>query len=155
MPKPIKKLSAFTLSEMLVVLLVTLIVAGLAFSVLELVQKQMIGIQENYEIKTTENRLQQALWRDFNAYSHSTYSSVTKQLSLTNELTHTSYSFYKGYMVRDKDTFYTPLTLHKLYFRGNEVKEGRVDAIALTTSAENGSSNSFVYKINTASDFMK
>lgn len=155
MPRATKKLNAFTLSEMLVVLLLTLIVVGLAFSVLELVQKQMWGIQDNYTQKTTENRLQQALWIDFNSHAQIEYSPVTKHLSLTNELTHTSYSFHEEYMVRDKDTFYTPLTLKKLYFQGDEVKGGTVDALELTSSPEKNSKNSFVYKVNTAADFMK
>ncbi|MEM9650388.1 MAG: prepilin-type N-terminal cleavage/methylation domain-containing protein, partial [Bacteroidota bacterium] len=63
--KGVKKLRAFTLSEMLVVLLLTVIVVGLAFSVLNLVQRQMSGIESNYARNTAFDQLKQSLWVDF------------------------------------------------------------------------------------------
>ena len=51
------KVQAFTLSEMIVVLIITSIVIGMAFSVLRLVQKHMGGIQDNFNRSTELNRL--------------------------------------------------------------------------------------------------
>ena len=53
----IRKISAFTLNEMLVVLLVTTIVVSMGFAVLQLVQQQMGGIDRNYERNTELNLL--------------------------------------------------------------------------------------------------
>ena len=64
-----KKTKAFTLSELLVVLLITVIVAGLAFTTLNLVQKQMRDIRVGFESSSEKGRLKQVLWKDFNSYS--------------------------------------------------------------------------------------
>ena len=140
---------------MLVVLLLTLIVVGLAFSVLDLVQKQMRGIQDHYAQKTTENRLRQALWIDFNTYSQIVCFPEKRIVSLTHELNRITYHFYQGYVLRDKDTFYTDFTLEKLYFQGEEVTGGTIDALELTPSRKKNGKTIFVYKVNTATDFMQ
>ncbi|MGW9686749.1 PulJ/GspJ family protein [Flagellimonas sp. 2504JD1-5] len=150
-----KKVQAFTLSEMLVVLLLTIIVVGLAFSILGLVQKQMFGIQENYEDKTAGNLLRQALWVDFNSHPQITFSQKTGSIQLRNEMGERYYGFYKDYVTRDLDTFYTDYKLGKLYFEGEEVMGGVIDALELSTSGEEESNKRiFVYKKNTAADFM-
>ncbi|MGX1931299.1 PulJ/GspJ family protein [Flagellimonas sp. 2504JD4-2] len=150
-----KKVQAFTLSEMLVVLLLTIIVVGLAFSILGLVQKQMFGIQENYEHKTTGNLFRQALWVDFNSHSQIVFSQKTGAIQLSNEMGGRNYSFYEGYVTRDLDTFYTDFKLGKLYFEGDEVLDGPIDALELSTGEEvENSKRIFVYKKNTAADFM-
>jgi len=58
------KIKAFTLNEMLVVLLITAIVVGMSFAVLSLVQQQMHGIDGNYKKNTAFNLLKQSLWFD-------------------------------------------------------------------------------------------
>ncbi|WP_190808413.1 type II secretion system protein J [Flagellimonas sp. S3867] len=150
-----KKVQAFTLSEMLVVLLLTIIVVGLAFSILGLVQKQMFGIQENYEHKTAGNLLRQALWVDFNSHSQIMLSEKTGSIQLSNEMGGMYYSFYEDYIVRDLDTIYTDFKLGKLYFEGDEVFEGSIDALELSTDGEKENNKRiFVYKKNAAADFM-
>nr|WP_298793795.1 type II secretion system protein [uncultured Allomuricauda sp.] len=148
-----KKVHAFTLSEMLVVLLLTIIVVGLAFSILGLVQRQMFGIQENYEDKTTGNLLRQALWIDFNSHSQIMFSQKTGSMQLSNEMGERYYSFYEDYIIRDLDTFYTDYQLGKLYFEGDEVFGGSIDALELSKDEED-TKRIFVYKKNTAADFM-
>ncbi|HBI00707.1 MAG TPA: hypothetical protein DDY18_03685, partial [Flavobacterium sp.] len=62
----IKKVKSFTLSELIVVMIITVIVVGIAFSVLLLVKKQIKGIEKNYQ-KTTQLALfEEKFWRDFN-----------------------------------------------------------------------------------------
>ena len=76
-----KKIMAFTLSEMIVVLILTSIVIGLAFSVLNLVQKQMSAIQDNYNKSLELNKLETALWLDFNRYSDIRFNELDNELS--------------------------------------------------------------------------
>ena len=64
----IKKINAYTLSEVLVVLLLTSIIAGMAFSVLSMVQKQLFSVQKNMDIKADFRQLEQSLTLDFNKY---------------------------------------------------------------------------------------
>jgi len=148
------KIQAFTLSEMLVVLLLTVIVVGLAFAILNLVQKQMWGIQDVYGQKTVNNHLKQALWIDFNSHSQIHWDPQQGALLLENELDKMGYQFREGYVLREKDTFYTDLIVKALYFNGNLVDEGAVDAMELTTSIESVNTDFFVFKRNAASNFM-
>ena len=52
-----KKIPAFTLSEVLIVLVITAIVIGIAFSVLTLVNKQYNAIRDSYTYKTAVLKL--------------------------------------------------------------------------------------------------
>ncbi|MEO9510714.1 MAG: hypothetical protein ABJN84_03225 [Flavobacteriaceae bacterium] len=153
MSRTSKKIAAFTLSEMLVVLLLTVIVVGLAFSVLGLVQGQMQGIQDNYEEKTTDNLLQQALWVDFNSYAQIEFSSKVQALSFNNELDGKVYRFYNGYVLRDRDTLYSDFTIARVFYKGEEVSTGVIDALELTKFGE-VPKTLFVHKKNSATDFM-
>ncbi len=148
-----KKVNAFTLSEMLVVLLLTIIVVGLAFSVLGLVQGQMWDIQNNYEEKTNDNLLKQALWVDFNSNTNATFSSKQATLSFNNEIDGKVYRFYEGYVLRNDDTLRTDFKISKIFYKGVEVSEGFVDALELAKFDE-VPKILFVHKKNTATDFM-
>ncbi len=60
------KVQGFTLQEMVITMIISTIVIGLAFSVLTMVQRHMWSIQKNFELNTEYNRLEQALWIDIN-----------------------------------------------------------------------------------------
>jgi Tfp pilus assembly protein FimT len=55
------KLKSFTLSELLIVMIITAIVVGMAFSVLRLVQKQIHTIQTNFDKSSTLALFEQRL----------------------------------------------------------------------------------------------
>lgn len=152
---PKNKIKAFTLSEMLVVLLLTVIVVGLAFAILNLVQRQMLGIQKAYDNKTENNQLKQALWIDFNSYSQIQWISESGELKFDGELKQTAYSFKQGYILKDRDTFYTDLIIKELYFKGSKVDEGSIDALELSISSNEGNAGLFFFKKNSAENFMK
>ncbi|NAY93520.1 hypothetical protein GTQ34_16555 [Muricauda sp. JGD-17] len=149
-----QRLKAFTLSEILVVLVVTIVVVGLAFSVLDLVQKQMWGIQKNYKEESIDNSLQQALWIDFHLYSKIEYSSINSILELKHEMGSTKYEFHKDYVVKDRDTFYSEFKVHKVYFQGNEIEEGIIDAVKLTKTGDEINKKLFVFRNNDAAVFI-
>lgn len=149
-----KKLKAFTLSEMLVVLLLTVIVVGLAFSILNLVQKQMNGTRENYQKNTELNSLRQALWKDFRSHSSIYYSENDQKLFFNNEVNQVSYAFIKDYLIRDKDTFQIQLTDKMFLFNGTEVLSGDITGLELLTGEEQQIKKVFVYKTNAADYYM-
>ena len=64
-----KKIKAFTLSEMLVVLVISSIVIAAAFLILTMVQKQFMVVQKNINNKQEINFFERLLWRDFNTYT--------------------------------------------------------------------------------------
>lgn len=148
------KIKAFTLNEMIVVLLITTLVVGMAFAVLQLVQNQMHDIQNNYERNTELNRLRQALWIDFNSYEEIYYDEQNSVLELRNEIASRSYSFQKSQIIREHDTFSIELQNQRFYFKNIEQLGGKVDAIHLTTTSKLGGQQLFVYKKNSAHTYM-
>lgn len=148
------KIKAFTISEMMVVLVITLIVVGLAFTILNLVQQQMRGIAYNYEHRTSENLLRQALWVDFGTYSHISYDDRTGTLTCSNALGGTTYLLENGRIVREKDTFALVLDRKSFYFDGQEQQSGQVDAVRLEVGEKEALKTIFVYKENAASKYL-
>lgn len=149
-----RKIDAFTLSEMIVVLILTSIVVGLAFSVLTLVQKHMSAIQKNFNQTTELNKLEQSLWLDFNRYSHVSYDALEHHLQFKSELDSVSYSFNERNIIKGIDTFNVQLRYKKLYFNGKQINSGPMDAIKFETSKEFQNQHLFVFKKNDATLFM-
>ena len=148
------KIKAFTLSEMIVVLLITIIVVGLAFSVLRLVQKQMGGMQKNYENGTEVNLLRQALWIDFATYPTSHYNEANNTLRFENELGYKDYIFESEWILQEKDTFNIKLKSKNFFLDGKEYASGEIDALQLETIKELGSKTIFVHAENAADEYM-
>ncbi len=143
-----RKIPAFALQEMMVVLAITSIVVGMVFSVLRLVQNQMGDIKEVYQIKLEANKLRQSLWVDFNRYSHAHYNATKGELYLSNEMNEKMYYFQKNQIVTQGDTLMLPLDLKLFYFDNKEVFNGEVDAIQLKTNKASGNQQIFVFKNN-------
>src|SRR6056297_3780700 len=95
-----KKIKAFTLHEMLVVLLITALVVGMAYSVLRLVQIQMNGISSNYEQTTEVRLLKQILWIDFNQYDRIWCNAANREIFLSNEINEVTYQFQKELVLK-------------------------------------------------------
>ena len=150
MNKRIRKIKAFTLSELLVVLLITVIVVGLAFSVLSLVNRHMLSIQGSYEQNTEINLLRQALWSDFNSYHKLDYNAGSTTLSCENEMGVVHYNFERDWVIRAKDTFHIAVDKKLFYFDGIEQLSGAIDAIELSTKEQDIQGKIFVYKTNAA-----
>lgn len=150
----LKRVKAFSLSEMMVVLLLTTIIVGMAFSVLRLVQKQMGSIEEIYEVKSEANKLRQSLWVDFNRYSYIKYEAKNETLTFHNEMGTKQYKLLENQMVAEKDTFDIKLETYAFYFNNIKTYDGEVDAIELKTSKETGHQQLFVYKDNAADTYV-
>jgi len=148
------KISAFTLSEMVVVLVLTSIVVGMAFTVLNLVQKHMISIKHNYTNTTLLNKLETSLWLDFNRYSKITFDNLENELKFTNAVDSITYQFLDDFVVKELDTFPLILESKHFYFDGEFVKQGQIDAIKLGTQKAFQNQQMFVFKINDANAYM-
>ena len=154
MTKP-AKISAFTLGEMIVVLIISTIVVGLAFTSLSLIQKQMLSIQTNYDRSMTLNKLETALWLDFNRYNFVEFDNIENELVFSNEIESKTYIFQNEFIIKGKDTFGIKTQYKNLYFQGSATDRGLIDALELETSKEFGNQKLFIFKKNSASAFMK
>ena len=154
MSRFIKTIKAFTLNEMIVVLLITSLVVGTAFSVLRLVQQQMNGITGNFEKNTELNLLRQSLWIDFNQYDGIWYEPTAQELKFANELKTTTYQFNDGSVVKERDTFHIKIIDRLRYFNGESKFSGEIDALDLYTAKEEGGQRVFVFKRNAATSYL-
>ena len=114
----------------------------------------MAGIKSNF-IKNTElNKLEQSLWLDCNRYSNITYDALDDELKFTNNMASVSYQFKDTYIIKATDTFYVQLQSKTLFFDGNKVETGDIDAIKLVTSKTFQNQQLFIFKDNDATPFM-
>jgi len=128
------KSSSFTLSEMLVVIIITAIVVGIAFSVLRLVQRQVIGIERNFK-KTTELALfEQRLYHDFNTHNAIRYENQKLYLYSTQDTV--QYTFYSEYSLRNSEIIKIKVEISKLFYKGIEVNSGYINALSLSAEKE-------------------
>lgn len=151
---PNNKIKSFTLPELLVVMIITVIVVGMAFSVLRLVQKQIHAIQTNFERTSSLALFEQRLWQDFNERNTIRFSEKENSLLLESEMDTVVYFFQEKYILRNKDTIKLKLVVNKLFFKGKEVKEGDVDALSISAKAEIPDYEIFVSKKNDLTFFM-
>lgn len=148
------KIKAFTLSEMIVVIIITTIVVGMAFSVLAMVQKHMKGIQANFNNTLEIEKLEQVLNTDFNRYSKIQYSTNNEELFFISEIDTITYQFTEKHVITPTDTLSLEVHHKQFYFNGAKVIDGKIDAIMLETTKALLSQNVFVYKRNDATLFL-
>lgn len=148
------KIKSFTLSELLIVMIITAIVVGMAFSVLRLVQKQIHAIQTNFDKTSTLALFEQKLWQDFNEPHTITANKQNQFVAMLSETDTVTYSFQEHYTLRNKDTIPLKLTLQKLLFNGKEVQNGDIDAIQISAATTLPDYEIFVSKKNDITFFM-
>lgn len=148
------KVKSFTLAELLVAMIITVIVVGLAFTVLNLVKKQIVVIQKNYDRTTELAFFKQRIWLDFNKNSTITFNATNNQLILKSQNDSVYYYFEPDYVLRNTDTLKTKIQIEKASFQGTPIKEGIVDAISFLEKKEASDSHFIVFKKNDATLFM-
>ncbi len=141
-----KKIKAFTIIEMIIVIIISTIVAGLAFSVLSVVQKNMRSIEANYTEKTTLQQLEQSLVVAFNTYTEVYWDEQEMQLLLKSPIAETMYQFYTDSIVTDRGVFKLKVHEKLLYHKGEIIDSGRIDAIKLNFSEKNDFQRIFVFQ---------
>lgn len=149
-----KKLKAYTLSEIIVVLVLTSIVVGLALSVLQLVQKQMTALkfnnENNLKVKNLETRLnllfnqsEQIMANEGKIYFYKPNDTITAE-------------FYLNTFVIGNDSLNIITSNFDTYFRGETIENGYIDAISFDTEInKNIYKPLFVYRANDAKTKLK
>lgn len=148
------KIKSFTLSELLIVMIITAIVVGIAFSVLRLVQKQIHTIQTNFDKTSTLALFEQKLWQDFNEPYTIVYDTKKQILILNSETDTVTYSFQENYTLRNTDTIPLKLIPKTFFFNGKEIQNGTIDAMRLSAITDLPDYEIFVSKKNDITFFM-
>ncbi|MDC6390667.1 hypothetical protein PP182_18415 [Maribacter sp. PR1] len=147
------KIKAFSLQEMMVVLIITTVIVGMAFAVLNLVQKQMNGIEQIYRVKNDVNGLRQTLWMDFTKYTSIYLDQKKGALYFSNANGERTY-FLENQTISNGDILVLEYDSVTFYFENREVSNGEIDAISIESSKETGGANIFVFKENTPETYM-
>ena len=147
-----KKIQSFTITEMLVVMILTTIVISIAILVLNLVQKELKGIQQNFKNNTELRTLEQTLWSDFNK-NEVVLETKNNQLICSSPLDTVIYQFKENYVLRDTDTLKISIE-QKGFFLDMKVTLTSVDAIEIKLSKEFQNKQLFIYKTKSASYYM-
>lgn len=140
------RLKAFTITEIIIVMVITTVVAGIAFTVLRVTQKNIGNITENYSYKTNIQHLEQKLTLDFNSYTQLQWDDGKQTLVLRTPIAEKKYQFSSDSIVADQDIFAVKLHEKKLYFQGEEVVSGNIDAVALNFSGTSDQYRIFVFR---------
>lgn len=148
------KLKSFTLSELLIVMIITAIVVGMAFSVLRLVQKQIHTIQANFNKTSTLALFEQRLWQDFNEPHEILYNVQKQNIMIISEIDTVNYSFQENYTLRNQDTIKLKLIAQNAFLNGKEIKDGMIDAIKISAETTLPNYEIFVSKKNDITFFM-
>lgn len=147
-----KKIKSFTITEMLVVMILTTIVIAIAILVLNLVQNELIGIQVNLKNNTEVRTLELTLWNDFNK-NDVLVASKNNQLVCISLCDTVIYQFKENYVLRDTDTLKISIEKKEFYLDMNTALTS-VDAIELNLSKEFQNKKLFIYKTKAASYYM-
>lgn len=148
------KLKSFTLSELIVTMIITLIVVGIAFTVLNFVSKNVTTIGSNYASRTGLGFFEQCIWQDFNKSNKISYDPDVRRLLITSQTDTITYSFEDNYLLRNTDTIKPAATVNKVYFQGIGTSRGTIDAISLTAVGIKPDYTIFVYKRNDGTNFI-
>lgn len=148
-----RKEKAFTLSELLVTIVLSSIIIALAFFALTSVQRQTTSIQKNLNQQQKLQFLERLLWQDFNSFSV-TFTKKTDILSFSNEIDTINYIFDNSYIIRESDTINLKIN-KELFLDGKSVDNGIVDALKINTLDGQYEGNTiFVFKRKDASFYM-
>jgi len=142
--KPSDKIKAFTLSEVLVVLVITTIVIAIAFSVLNLVSQQLGAIRNSYENRTTIAKFKQRLLLDMDRSDQLYWDETTELLEISTGEETIVYEFINDYVIRSTDTIALEIKNAILYHKGVSVEEGIIDAINIAIAQPGGVIELFV-----------
>lgn len=142
-----KKIAAFTLSEVLIVLVVTSIVVAIAFTVLRLVTQQYNAIRLRYQERTEVQKLKQRMTTDFDSAKSIFWDDLEEKLKINkgNEDL-VNYEWTDNFLLRNTDTLSKHITDLKLFYRGVDVIKGQIDGIEIELKRSGQIINLFVSK---------
>ncbi|MCX2680348.1 hypothetical protein OOZ15_10385 [Galbibacter sp. EGI 63066] len=148
------KIPAFTLNELIVAIVITLLVVGMAYSILSLVQSQMKGIEYNLNHTTETYLLKQAMTIDFNKYNTIEVNRKHTQISLKNDMDSVYYQIDPPYLLRQQDTFGLKVQAMEFYLDGSVVNGGALDAVKIVMDVKGSTREIFIHKQNDATLYM-
>lgn len=150
MPLKIKKIAAFSLIELLIALVISVIVVSISYMILRIVVKNVDIIQTNY-MQTNEMHLaSEQLLVDFNRATQINLVAQDNMLHFQNPIEKILYTFEDSFLLRNNDTLLNKILDKRFFFLGKESTSGSIDAIKLYMEPESQNLTIFIAKENDA-----
>lgn len=147
------KISAYTLTEVLVVLALTTVVAALSFSALGFVKKSLGLVNSNYETANIYRNIELQLSLDF-ANSETIEAKTENGVNLITPLQTTTYSWQGNHLIKNQDTMYSGSARAEYFLNGKNTTSGTIDAIKLYLTLEQKEVAIFVRKPISTKDYL-
>lgn len=147
------KIEAFTLAEMIVVLVVSSIVIATGFLVLQMARQQIRVIQKNYYKKQEVSSFENILYRDFSSKT-AKYNPSKQLLILKSQKDSILYQFKEKYITRNKDTFEIEANKIITFLDGNKATNNSIDAIQISLSENFSNVKLFLQQTKDASHYI-
>jgi len=132
-----KKIPAFTLNELMVVLLITVIAVGIALSVLRLVTGQLNRIQSDYQSQNELLHFQKQLKSDMDSAQELFYDEENEILSIIQNDNSIDYIFSQLLSTRQDNELLVTISNIELFYRGAQVDGGTIDALEFKLESQN------------------
>lgn len=127
------KLASFTISEMLVVLVITAVIISLSLTILNLVQSSFSRLQSKIDKSNETSLMVSRMGRDLHYYNKVSVDE-DKNLKFRNPLDSVQYKLVESFIIIQEDTIGKDILDVILYYKGDRVITGLVDAIKLKTA---------------------
>lgn len=139
-----KKIRAFTITELLIVMTITSIIVGLALGILKMLQRHNNDLT-NYNFKKNNLTLiYEKLSFNFKKYNDIQWNDKEDKLMFSNPI-----ESEKVILTSDSiASFKVQLKERKFYFLGEKIVNGKIDAMSLVFDIKGKEETIFVYKRN-------
>lgn len=151
-----KKIKAFTLAELLVVLVLSIIVIGIAFSALNIINKNFNEYRSWYLSLSQKRELEAQLSIDFHRSTKiQFYKSQNKLILKTykGSVEMLEYTFLQNEIIIQSDTLEIPYKSYNFFFNGTVIENGQVDGLKIIFS-DSEKDFLFISKFNSSKNLM-
>ncbi|MDC8005214.1 prepilin-type N-terminal cleavage/methylation domain-containing protein [Aureisphaera galaxeae] len=152
--KRFAKIPAFTLTELMVAMTLSTVVIGIGYTVMGLISRNIVAIQNNYSSSTQIELLEQQMTVDFHRYHDISYDPIERTLKMKNPIDSISYTFSEQVLLRQTDTVLSQGIAPKYFWQGTEVTKGNIDALKMEWGPEEKKSFLFLYQEIDAARYM-
>ena len=148
-----RKIQAFTLGELLVVMVISSIIVTVSFMALGNIQRQVKSVNETFERQQKILALERILTSDLHSHE-AQYLGESKTMVFENSFERIQYRILPNKIARNTDTLQISIGQVQLYLEGQKVSAGRFDAIEFSFSDTFDQQGFFVYKRNDGAHYI-
>lgn len=125
------KVPSFTLSELLMVMLLTVLIAGLCYTVLGYVQKKITAFTSQVDTSLHINTIEHLITNDLNRFNTIDWYASNKTVVFKNPIDSVVYEFKDNVLFRNKVLLLQQVNKKTFFFRGVPIASGPLDAFML------------------------